>query len=221
MKSRSKKKKAGSPDAEKIELRERVNALRSEISLLKEELDSYKAREREIAEALNFAKSRSEEYLKETKIRFTLESERLKAFSARWQARLKTLGDPKRLGEEVVEAGRFFADAAREIEEIASGSSPAANAPEEEYYREKIRLDELGALAEERGLRESASDASGVAPVGVTARENELDTEENGGIPEVFSVKATRSKPESEQPRLSENELMGLLAQLSRAENMG
>lgn len=219
MKSKSRKKKAGSPDAEKIELRERVNALRSEISLLKEELDSYKAREREIAEALNFAKSRSEEYLKESKIRFTLESERLKAFSARWQARLKTLGDPERLGKEVVEAGRFFADAAREIEEIASGSSPAVNAPEEEYYREKIRLDELGALAEERSLREpvvnSDDSARGVA------HENERDAERKDADIEVFPVKATRLKSEDEQPRLSENELMGLLAQLSRAENMG
>lgn len=219
MKSKSRKKKAGSPDAEKIELRERVNALRSEISLLKEELDSYKAREREITEALNFAKNRSEEYLKESKIRFTLESERLKAFSARWKARLKTLGDPERLGEEVVEAGRFFADAAREIEEIASGSSPAVNAPEEEYYREKIRLDELGALAEERSLREpvvnSDDSARGVAPESVSeAERNEADAE-------VFPVKATRLKPESDQPRLSENELLGLLAQLSRAENMG
>ena len=57
LKSKSRKKKAGSPDAEKIELRERVNALRSEISLLKEELDSYKAREREIAEALRLIAS--------------------------------------------------------------------------------------------------------------------------------------------------------------------
>lgn len=219
MKSKSRKKKAGSPDAEKIELRERVNALRSEISLLKEELDSYKAREREIAEALNFAKSRSEEYLKESKIRFTLESERLKAFSARWQARLKTLGDPERLGEEVVEAGRFFADAAREIEEIASGSSPAVNAPEEEYYREKIRLDELGALAEERSLREPAVNSDD--PARGVAHENERDAERKDADIEVFPVKATRLKPEDEQPRLSENELMGLLAQLSRAENMG
>ena len=219
MKSKSRKKKAGSPDAEKIELRERVNALRSEISLLKEELDSYKAREREITEALNFAKNRSEEYLKESKIRFTLESERLKAFSARWKARRKTLGDPERLGEEVVEAGRFFADAAREIEEIASGSSPAVNAPEEEYYREKIRLDELGALAEERSLREpvvnSDDSARGAAPESVS------EAERNDADAEVFPVKATRLKPESDQPRLSENELLGLLAQLSRAENMG
>lgn len=220
MKSKSRKKKAGSPDAEKIELRERVNALRSEISLLKEELDSYKAREREIAEALNFAKSRSEEYLKESKIRFTLESERLKAFSARWKARLKTLGDPERLGEEVVEAGRFFADAAREIEEIASGSSPAVNAPEEEYYREKIRLDELGALAEERNVREPSFNPGDDAEHGA-APESGSEAERNDADIEVFPVKATRLKSESDQPRLSENELMGLLAQLSRAENMG
>ena len=195
------KKASGSSGAENIELRERINALRGEISSLREELESYKAREREITEALNFARIRSEEYLKESKIRFTLESERLKAFSARWQARLKTLGDAEKLGEEVLEAGRFFADAAREIEEVARGGVPSASAPEEEYYREKIRLDELGALAEERS-QDSVQGGAESAPT-------------------VFPIKNPDAASKDRQPRLSEDELLGLMAQLSRTENMG
>ena len=81
---RKNKKQDGSFGAENIELRERVNSLRKEISTLREELSSYKAREREIAEALSFAKERSEDYLREARIRYTLETERLEAFSARW-----------------------------------------------------------------------------------------------------------------------------------------
>ena len=206
---RKNKKQDGSFGAENIELRERVNSLRKEISTLREELSSYKAREREIAEALSFAKERSEDYLREARIRYTLETERLKAFSARWTSRLNTLGDPKKLGEEVLEARRFFEEAAREIETLTGGQDAARDPAEEEYYSERARLKDLGALAENEGSGETEMEPD--APAEIKMPSSASKTSEPGDAERGISA----------GKRLSEDELLGLMAQVARSENIG
>ena len=59
---RSKRQKTELPAETAGAMQERINSFRQENKALREELDLYKAREREVTDALNFARERANEY---------------------------------------------------------------------------------------------------------------------------------------------------------------
>lgn len=145
---------SGAPLPEEAEAQAgRIAALRAEVERLTAELNGYRAEEREIRDALNFAKARSEEYEKEARIRFALESERLAAYRDKWQSRLRMLGSAEKLGEEVLECKRFFEDCVRELSAVIEGEPLPSDPPGEQFYSECARLSDLGVSREEQEVR--------------------------------------------------------------------
>lgn len=136
---RSKRQKTELPAETANAMQERINSFRQENKALREELDLYKAREREVTDALNFARERANEYLKESRLRFGLEAARLNDFRTRIVKRLEKLGSAEKVGAELMECERFFAAAAKELDELASGKR-VKHTPEEEYRMEVERL---------------------------------------------------------------------------------
>ena len=136
---RSKRQKTELPAETAGAMQERINSFRQENKALREELDLYKAREREVTDALNFARERANEYLKESRLRFGLEAARLNDFRTRIVKRLEKLGSAEKVGAELADCERFFAAAAKELDELASGKR-VKRTPEEEYRMEVERL---------------------------------------------------------------------------------
>ena len=136
---RSKRQKTELPAETAGAMQERINSFRQENKALREELDLYKAREREVTDALNFARERANEYLKESRLRFGLEAARLNDFRTRIVKRLEKLGSAEKVGAELADCERFFAAAAKELDELASGKR-IKRTPEEEYRMEVERL---------------------------------------------------------------------------------
>lgn len=63
---------------------DRINELREENSNLLLALESYRQKEKEISDLINFAKKQSEELRSEAKIKYALECERLKLYRQKW-----------------------------------------------------------------------------------------------------------------------------------------
>ena len=59
---------------------ERIEELRKENGDLTAKLEEYRKSEKEIADAVLFAKARQDEYLRDLRVRYALENERLKRF---------------------------------------------------------------------------------------------------------------------------------------------
>ena len=139
---------------------ERIAALRAEVERLTAELNEYRGEEREIRDALNFARARSEEYEKEARIRFALEAERLAAYRDKWRSRLNALGSAEKLGEELLECQRFFGDCVKELSAVIEGEPLPSDPPRDQYYSECVRLNELGVSADtsERRLSDEELD---------------------------------------------------------------
>ena len=134
---------------------ERIEVLKAEINRLKNELESYSKKADKIEEVLFFAKERADEYEEEARIRFQLENERLISYRNKWTKRLKALGDAEKLGEEVIECHDFFKDCIEDLTAIVEGRPIKENPPKESYYRECVRLEELGVTeAPEKRLTE-------------------------------------------------------------------
>lgn len=134
---------------------ERIEVLKAEINRLNGELESYSRNSEKTLEVLAFAKERAEEYESEARIRFQLENERLISYRNKWSKRLKALGDAEKLGEEVIECHEFFKDCIEDLTAIVEGRPLKKDSPKESYYRECVRLEELGvAEAPEKRLTE-------------------------------------------------------------------
>jgi predicted RNase H-like nuclease (RuvC/YqgF family) len=59
---------------------ERIEELRSENSALTKSVEDYRKREKEIADTLDFARKKSEEYVAMARVKYALECERVKRF---------------------------------------------------------------------------------------------------------------------------------------------
>ena len=188
---RSNRKTKELPSETRQAMQERINSFRAENKALREELDLYRSREREVADALNFARERANEYLKEARIRFGLEAARLNDFKARIVRRLEKLGSAEKVGEELNECEAFFAAAAKELDELASGKR-VKHTPEEEYRREIERLEFLG------------KDAPPVTePVKVVPKRlPESSPEQKPAPPEVFGSASGGKDPEFESEKV-------------------
>lgn len=149
-----KKKKKTAPPPPTDLIVARTESLKAEIARLSAELEGYKKREKEITEALVFAKERVDEYEKEAKLRFRLEYERLAAYRNSWTSRVKRLGDAEKLGEAVIGTQEFFKKCCDDLKRIAEGDIPPQSAPEEDFKRECERLgvpaDRLTVAVEEK-----------------------------------------------------------------------
>ncbi len=124
--------------------RERIEMLKAEVARLEKEIEGFKQRENGINEVLSFAKERAESYERETRLRYTLERERLSAYREKWQKRLRELKDADRLGEEILECNEYFEHVGLELKNIIEGEEDASSEPKGSYFSELNRLKEIG-----------------------------------------------------------------------------
>ncbi len=122
--------------------------LKGELDALKSELEAGREAQKSVAEVLEFAKERANEYEKEARIRFALENERLAAYRDKWSKRLELLDSAADLGKEILECKKFFSDCCEELTAIIEGRTPKPNKPREDFYLEKERLKEAGVSSE-------------------------------------------------------------------------
>ena len=59
---------------------ERIKELREEVRALEKTVESYRSREREITQTLDFARKKGEEYVSSIRIKYALECERIRRF---------------------------------------------------------------------------------------------------------------------------------------------
>ena len=71
----------------------RINELKAENAKIMQELDAYRAREKEIAETLTFARKKSDEFIAEAKVKYALECERLKIYRKKWECASENGGE--------------------------------------------------------------------------------------------------------------------------------
>ncbi len=129
--------------------RERIEILKADIVRLENEVAGYRQRENSINEVLAFAKERAESYERETRLRYTLERERLSAYREKWQKRLRELKDADRLGEEIIECNEYFEHVGLELKKIVEGEENASPEPNDSYSLELSRLKEIGVTESE------------------------------------------------------------------------
>lgn len=112
---------------------DRLEELRAQNAKLQQELDEYKKRERQIEEALTFAKKAGDEYVALVKVKYALECERIERF----RKNLERYRDKEQL---LKAFDNDYEELRRLQTELEKSMNKGFGSVTDDYYEEKERL---------------------------------------------------------------------------------
>ena len=130
---------------------ERIEQLRKENAVLTAKLEEYRQKEREISDAVVFAKQKQDEFLTDLKVRYALENERLRRFCSTMEC--------YKSREELLSAyDRSFSEVKKAREELTRILNEDLGAGASDYLAERRRLGEEVFPTKEKTVRRDLSE---------------------------------------------------------------
>lgn len=124
----------------------RIIELKKEVNDLSVCLEQYRSKEGEITQILSFAKTKAEELVQESKIKYALECQRLKLYRDKWMRYIKDKNKAGKLAQDIEKTNEVLKECQVLLEDMLYTDLGINQSVSQSYINERERIDDEPSL---------------------------------------------------------------------------